>query len=305
MGQISNYGVEASSSQGGLATQFLANAVTNPDQLRQKVAFALSQIFVTSINTIIWNASMIPYEQMLMADAFANYRKIMGDVTLSPTMGQYLNMANNALGNAATGTIANQNYARELMQLFTVGTTMLNPDGSPQLDANNLPLPTYGQAVIYDTSRVFTGWTYQPSSGPVEWDDYINPAGPMVAYPAEHDPGAKSLLAGYLEPAGLSAQEDLNDALDNIFNHPNVGPFVGKLLIQHLVKSNPSPAYIQRVAAAFANNGSGARGDMPATITAVLLDPEARANDNGGNDQPTDGHLEVRCQAKIISAGTW
>jgi len=292
MGQISNYSAEAGSSQGGLATQFLANAVTNPDQLRQKVAFALSQVFVTSINTIIWNGSMIPYEQMLMADAFTNYRQIMGDVTLSPTMGQYLNMANNALGNAATGTIANQNYARELMQLFTIGTTMLNADGSPQLDANNLPLATYAQPVIYDTARVFTGWTYQPSSGPVEWDEYINPAGPMVAYPAEHDSGAKSLLAGYLEPAGLSAQDDLNNALDNIFNHPNVGPFVGKLLIQHLVKSNPSPAYIQRVAAAFANNGSGVRGDMRALISAVLLDPEARANDNGGNDQPTDGHLQ-------------
>jgi uncharacterized protein (DUF1800 family) len=292
MGQISNYSAEAGSSQGGLATQFLANAVSNPDQLRQKVAFALSQIFVTSINTVIWNGSMIPYEQMLMADAFTNYRQIMGDVTLSPTMGQYLNMANNAMGNAATGTIANQNYARELMQLFTIGTTMLNPDGSAQLDANQLPLATYSQPVIADTARVFTGWTYEPSSGPVEWNDYINPAGPMVAYPSEHDSGSKQLLGGYLEASGLTPQADLNNALDNIFNHPNVGPFVAKLLIQHLVKSNPSPAYVQRVAEAFANNGSGVRGDMQALITAILLDPEARANDNGGNDQPGDGHLQ-------------
>ena len=292
MAQISNYNAEAGSSQGGLASQFLANAVTNPDQLRQKVAFALSQIFVTSINTIIWNGSMIPYEQMLMADAFTNYRQIMADVTLSPTMGQYLNMANNAEGNAATGTIANQNYARELMQLFTIGTTMLNADGSPQFDANNLPLPSYTQAVIYDTARVFTGWTYQPSSGPVEWNDYINPAGPMVAYPAEHDSGAKVLLSGYADRAGLTPLDDLNGALDNVFNHPNAGPFVAKLLIQHLVKSNPSPAYIERVAAAFANNGSGVRGDMQALISAILLDPEARANDNGGSDQPGDGHLQ-------------
>ena len=292
MGQISNYSAEANSSQGGLPTQFLANAVTNPDQLRQKVAFALSQIFVTSINTVIWNGSMIPYEQLLMADAFTNYRQILGDVTLSPAMGQYLNMANNALGNAATGTIANQNYAREVMQLFTIGTTTLNADGSPQLDANNLPIPTYSQPVIYDTARVFTGWTYQPSSGPVEWNDYINPAGPMVPYPAEHDSGSKELLAGYAEPLGLTPQQDLSNALDNIFNHPNVGPFVGKILIQHLVKSNPSSAYIQRVAAAFADNGHGVRGDMQALITAILLDPEARANDNGGNDQPGDGHLQ-------------
>ena len=292
MAQISNYNAEAGASQGGLATQFLANAVTNPDQLRQKVAFALSQIFVTSINTIIWNSSMIPYEQMLMADAFTNYRQIMGDVTLSPAMGQYLNMANNAMGNATTGTIANQNYAREVMQLFTLGTARLNPDGTAQSDANNLPVPTYSQAVIYDTARVFTGWTYEPTTGPVEWNDYINGAGPMVPYPAEHDSGAKQLLAGYMEAAALTPQQDLNNTLDNIFNHSNVGPFVGRLLIQHLVKSNPSPAYVQRVAAVFANNGSGERGDMQAMISAILLDPEARANDNGGNDQPTDGHLQ-------------
>jgi hypothetical protein len=292
MAPVSNYNNQAGSSQGGLPTQFLANAVMNPDQLRQRVAFALSQIFVTSINTIIWNGSMIPYEQMLMADAFTNYRQILGDVTLSPTMGQYLNMANNAMGNAAKGTIANQNYAREVMQLFSIGTTMLNQDGTPQLDSNNLLVPSYNQNTIAETSRVFTGWTYLPTSGPVQWDDYINPAGPMVAFPAEHDAGSKQLVNGYTELGGLSPQQDLNNTLDNIFNHPNVGPFVGKLLIQHLVKSNPSPAYVQRVAAAFANNGSGVRGDMKAVITAILLDPEARANDNGGADQPGDGHLQ-------------
>jgi uncharacterized protein (DUF1800 family) len=292
MAQVSNYNAEAGTSQGGLATQFLANAVTNPDQLRQKVAFALSQIFVVSITTDIWNGAMIPYEQLLMADAFTNYQQILNDVTLSPAMGQYLDMANNAMGNPATGTIANQNYAREVMQLFTIGTTMLNSDGSDQLGGNNLPIPTYLQPVIADTARVFTGFTYQPTSGPVEWNDYINPAGPMAPFVAEHDAGSKQLVNGYAEAAGLSPQQDVSNALGNIFNHPNVGPFVGKILIQHLVKSNPSPAYIQRVAAAFANNGSGVRGDMRAVITAILLDPEARANDNGGNDQPTDGHLQ-------------
>jgi hypothetical protein len=292
MGQISNYNALAGNSQGGLSQQFLVNAVTNPDQLRQKIAFALSQIFVTSINTIIWNDSMIPYEQMLMADAFTNYRQILEDVTLSPTMGQYLNMANNAMANPATGTVANENYAREVMQLFTIGTNLLNPDGTPQLDGHGLLVPTYNQSTISETARVFTGWTYQPSSGSVQWNDYINPAGPMVEYPAEHDFGSKQLLNSYVAPAGLSQQQDLDGALDNIFNHPNVGPFVGKLLIQHLVKSNPSPAYVQRVAGAFANNGKGVRGDMQAVISAILLDPEARANDNGGNDQPNDGHLQ-------------
>jgi uncharacterized protein (DUF1800 family) len=120
---------------------------------------------------------MIPYEQMLMADAFTKYRQILGDVTLSPTMGQYLNMENNAMGDPVAGTIANQNYAPEVMQLFTVGTAMLNSDGSQQLDGNGLPVATYSQPVIFDTARVFTGWTYQPTSGPVEWDDYINPVG--------------------------------------------------------------------------------------------------------------------------------
>jgi uncharacterized protein (DUF1800 family) len=292
MPQISNYNAIAANSQGGFPGQFLVNATMNPDQLRQKVAFALSQIFVTSINTVIWNGAMVPYQQMLMGDAFTNYRQILGDVTVSPTMGQYLDMANNAMANPATGTVANENYAREVMQLFTIGTSMLNPDGTPQLDGNGLLVPTYTQTTVSETARVFTGWTYQPSSGPVEWGDYINDVGPMVPFPSEHDGGSKQLLNGYAAPAGLSPQQDLDGALDNIFNHPNVGPFVTKMLIQHLVKSNPSPAYVQRVAAVFANDGNGVRGDMQAIITAILLDPEARANDNGGNDQPGDGHLQ-------------
>jgi uncharacterized protein (DUF1800 family) len=293
MAPISNYNVQAAASQGGLTEQFMVNAVMNPDQLRQKVAFALSQIFVTSINTIIWNNSMIPYEQMLMADAFTNYRQLLGDVTLSPTMGQYLDMANNAMANPRTGTVANENYAREVMQLFSVGTIVLNPDGTPQFDSNGLLIPAYNQATIGETARVFTGWTYMPPPGQaLLWGDYINPYGPMVPFPAEHDMGSKQLLNGYTEPAGLSPQQDVNNTLDNIFSHPNVGPFVGKLLIQHLVKSNPSPAYVGRVAAAFANNGNGVRGDMQAVITAILLDPEARANDNGGGDLSADGHLQ-------------
>jgi hypothetical protein len=188
--------------------------------------------------------------------------------------------------------VANENYAREIMQLFSIGTTMLNPDGTPQLDGNGLLVPSYTQATIGETARVFTGWTYLPNSGSLQWPEYINPSGPMVPFPAEHDMGSKLLVNGYVEPAGLSPQQDLNNALDNIFNHPNVGPFFGKLLIQHLVKSNPSPAYVQRVAAAFADNGSGVRGDLQAVISAILLDPEARANDNGGNDQAGDGHLQ-------------
>ncbi len=290
--QVSNYNT-ITSSQGGMPAHFLTNAVSNSDQLRQRVAFALSQIFVTSLQKLIWNSNMVLLQNMLLADAFTNYRQIMGDVTLSPAMGQYLDMANNAMGNPTQGTLANENYARELMQLFTIGTQMLNQDGSIQVDSNNLAIPTYLQPTISEFARVYTGWTYAPAAGqPVEWNAYINSNGPMVPYTPEHDSGSKQLLNGYVSPAGVTPQQDLNNALDNVFNHPNVGPFVGKMLIQHLVKSNPSPAYISRVAAAFNNNGQGVRGDMMATISAILLDPEARANDAGGNDQISDGHLQ-------------
>jgi len=292
MPQVSNY-TSIVSSQGGMPAHFLTNAVMNPDQLRQRVAFALSQIFVTSLQKLIWDTNMVTFQDMLLADAFTNYRQIMADVTLSPAMGQYLDMANNAMADPSTGAVANENYARELMQLFTIGTQMLNQDGSVQFDSSNLPIPTYSQFTITEFARVYTGWTYAPAAGqPVEWDAYITGNGPMVPYAPEHDPGSKQLLNGYVSPAGATPQQDVNNALDNIFNHPNAGPFVGNLLIQHLVKSNPSPAYISRVAAAFNNNGQGVRGDMQATISAILLDPEARANDNGGGDQPTDGHLQ-------------
>jgi uncharacterized protein (DUF1800 family) len=292
MAQVSNYNV-ITSEQEGMPAHFLTMAVSNPDQLRQRVAFALSQIFVTSINKLIWNGNMILYQNMLLADAFTNYRQIMADVTLSPAMGQYLDTANNAMANPAAGSVANENYARELMQLFTIGTQMLNQDGTVQLDAHNLPIATYSQFTITEFARVYTGWTYAPAPGkPVEWGSYISGYGPMVPYAPEHDSSSKQLLNGFESPAGITPQQDLNNALDNIFNHPNVGPFVGRQLIQHLVKSNPSPAYVSRVAAAFNNNGTGVRGDMRAVITAIFTDPEARANDEGGNDQLADGHLQ-------------
>jgi len=284
---ISNYN-SVSGSQGGVPATFLANAVTNADQLRQKVAFALSQIFVVSVTRLIWNGDVIPYEQMLMADAFTNYRKLLGDVTLSPAMGQYLDMANNAKANPAAGTAANENYAREVMQLFSMGDVLLNQDGTVQTGANG-PLAAYYQPNVSELARVFTGWTYAPHPGgsPL-WGAYITEFGPMVNYDAMHDFGSKTLLSGYVAPAGLSTAADLSAALDNIANHPNVAPFISKQLIQHLVKSNPTPAYVGRVAQAFTQS----HGDMPIVISAILLDAEARANDEGGSDQPTDGHLQ-------------
>lgn len=286
-----------STNQGGMPAHFLTMAVSNQDQLRQRVAFALSQVFVTSLNKLIWNQNMITFQNMLLDDAFTNYRKIMADVTLSPAMGQYLDMANNARANPATGSLANENYAREIMQLFTLGNVMLNPDGTTQYDSDNLPIPTYHQDDIAEFARVYTGWTYAPNPGqPVIWNNYISANGNLVPYPAEHDPGSKKLLNGYVSPMGATPQQDLDNALDNIFNHPNIAPFVAKLLIRHLVKSNPSPAYVGRVAAAFIDSDDGTgkhvRGDMKAVITAVLTDQEARANDNGNQDQIDDGHLQ-------------
>ncbi|NDJ13725.1 MAG: DUF1800 family protein [Acidobacteriia bacterium] len=291
MPQVSNY--NGSANQSGMSTLFLTNAVMNQDQLRQKVAFALSQIVVTSLNKIIWTGPMAMYQEMLMANSFGNFRKLLGDVTLSPVMGQYLDMANNGKANPVTGMVANENYAREILQLFSLGTKVLNQDGTVPLDVNNNPIPTYTQVDVTEFARVFTGWTYAPApGGNVIWGAYQNQNGPMVPYPAQHDTGAKTLLNGYVSPAGLSAAQDLNNALDNIFNHPNVGPFISRLLIQHTVKSNPTPAYIQRVASVFADNGQGVRGDLKAVVTAILLDSEARTNDTGALDSPNDGHLQ-------------
>jgi uncharacterized protein (DUF1800 family) len=285
---ISNYNVVVGS-QSGLPAAFLANAVTNADQLRQRVALALSEIFVVSITKLIWNGDVIPYEQMLINDAFTNYRQILGDVTLSPGMGEYLDMANNAKANPTAGTAANENYAREVMQLFSLGDVLLNQDGSAQVDSTGAPIPTYLQPDVSELARVFTGWTYAPASGgPPTWGAYINSGGPMVAFPAMHDFGSKNLINGYAAPANLTTQQDMQAALDNIANHPNVAPFISKQLIQHLVKSNPTPAYVKRVAQAFTQS----KGDMPTVIAAILLDQEARANDQGGNDLPADGHLQ-------------
>jgi uncharacterized protein (DUF1800 family) len=291
MPQVSNY--DAAGNQGGMPSIFLANAVTNSDQLRQKVAFALSQIFVTSLNKLIWNSFMVPYQDMLLADSFTNYRKILGDVTLSPAMGYYLDMGNNAKANPAAGTVANENYGREVLQLFSIGTALLNQDGTPIMD-NTLtppqPKPAYDQFAITEFARAFTGWTYAPPPGKsLQWNAYPNnTTSPMQPFPSMHDSGPKTLLNGVTTPNFGTPQGDLQIALDNIAGHPNTAPFISKLLIQHLVKSNPTPAYVQRVATTFTQT----QGDMKAVVTAILLDSEARANDEGGADQPNDGHLQ-------------
>jgi uncharacterized protein (DUF1800 family) len=261
---------------------FFTNALTAPDQLRQRVAFALQQIMVVSGLTVNQPSWMTPYLQIFDRDAFGNFRALLGDITLNPAMGNYLNMAGN------NKNAPNENFGREINQLFTVGLNLLNADGSVVLDSSGQPTPTYAPAIVTAFSRVFTGWNL--ATPPVTGTP--NYLVPMVLTPANHDGGAKILYNGVTLPAvttvtATTATKDLNDALDNLFQHQNVGPFIGRNLIEHLVTSNPSPAYIARVTAVFNNNGSGVRGDLKAVVKAILLDPEAR------NPTPdvTFGHL--------------
>ncbi len=271
-------------------SEWWQTAITGNDQLRQRVAFALGQLFVVSTNTITGYEAQ-PYMNLLAQDAFSNWYTIMNDVTLSPAMGIYLNMLNSAKPTATL--IANENYARENMQLFNLGLDLINQDGSLQY-ANGNPIPAYTEAQVQAFARAYTGWTFanQDGSTPPTFngmDETTNYDHPMVAVEDEHDENPKILLNGTTLPAGQTAEEDLAGALTNIFQHPNVPPFVCKQLIQHLVKSDPSPQYISRCANVFINDGNGVRGDMQAVLTEILTDSQARAGDAG--PQPSDGHL--------------
>jgi hypothetical protein len=278
---------------GQVQARFFTNAVHGQDQLRQRVALALSEIFVVSATEENTPAQLVPYLELLQRDAFVNFRQIMEDVTLSPTMGEYLDMRNNDKADPTRGTRANENYARELMQLFTIGLFQLNQDGTLKLDAGGNPIPTYDQTTIQNFAKVYTGWTYPTKPGATLQKH--NPpyyVGPMVPFESNHDTTSKTLLNGLVLPAGQTAEQDLKAALDNIFYHPNVGPFIGKQLIQHLVTSNPSPGYVARVASVFNDDGTGVRGNMASVVAAILLDPEARAGDNGPSFESTSGgHL--------------
>ncbi|MEM8769333.1 MAG: DUF1800 family protein, partial [Pseudomonadota bacterium] len=260
---------------------FYEQAFTAPDQLRQLVAYGLGQIFVVSDNVemiFVNPLGLSSYQDMLLTHAFGNYRDLLEAVTLHPVMGLYLSHVNNARFNPATNTFPDENYAREVMQLFSIGLFELNPDGSQRLDGSGNPIPTYTNAEIREFAKVFTGLSYGFSlgSGP-SFFGRQQPVlhVPMAMFETYHEPGEKRLLNGFVVPDGQSGLEDINDALDNLFNHPNVGPFIGKQLIQRLVTSNPSPEYVARVSAAFAGDGATPRGDMQSVLRAVLTDPEA------------------------------
>jgi uncharacterized protein (DUF1800 family) len=225
----------------------------------------------------------------LQNDTFGNFYTLLTDVTLNPSMGFYLDMVNN---NGCSGCRPNENYARELMQLFTIGLNELNIDGTLQFDQSGNPIPTYDQGTVIGFSQVFTGWSYPPAPG--QNPAFNSPAyfgGPMLPFNPHHSQGSKSLLNGTTIPAGGDIEADLQAGLQNIFNHPNVGPFFSQQLIQKLVTSNPSPAYVSRVAQVFNDDGTGVRGNLQAVVTAILLDPEARRGDDPTQVQPSDGHL--------------
>jgi len=259
-------------------------AITGRDQLRQRVAFALSQILVISdqngtINA--WQEGAANYYDIFVNNAFGNFREILEQVTLSPMMGIYLSSLRNA--KAANGTTPDENYAREIMQLFTIGLHELNPDGTLRLDPTGQPIPTYTQETIVQTAKVFTGWGYANNAAGATANanlfrgspaDYIQP---MMLWPAFHDDTAKTIVGGKVLPAAQGGIQDLKDTLDALFNHPSTGPFIVRQLIQRLVTSNPSPGYIYRVNQAFSNNGAGVRGDLRAVVRAILLHYEARS----------------------------
>jgi uncharacterized protein (DUF1800 family) len=287
-----------------LQKQFFTNALTQPDQLRQRVAFALHKVIVVSGRDLNNNEAswFAPYLQTIDRNAFGNFRTLLYEITLNPGMGEYLNMRGNS---AANGT-PNENYAREIMQLFSIGVDTLNPDGTPVLDAQGNRVPSYDNSTITNLARVFTGWDLGPNKvtningvdTPVT--NYLDPM-PLNGNTNRYDLAQKTLFGVNFPacttsnpPCTTTAQRmtyktsELNQAIDLLFNHGNAGPYLCTQLIHQLVTSNPSPAYVGRCSGAFANNGAGVRGDMKAVITAILLDPEARGD---LKSDPNYGHL--------------
>jgi len=257
-------------------------AVTGQDQLRQRVAWALSQMFVisdVSDNVGFSALAMSDYYDTLAVNGLGNYRTLLEEVTLHPLMGRYLGMLQNEKTDTRTNSEPDENFAREVMQLFSIGLVQLNVDGSTRLDAQGRTIPTYDNATISNMARATTGWNFSNATQWWNWERNVGLPGlisNMRAWENYHDTGAKTLLGGVAAPANASAAADLRLALDAIFNHPNVGPFVARHMIQRMVTGNPSPDYIRRVALAFNNNGQNVRGDMRAVVRTVLLDPEAR-----------------------------
>ncbi len=267
-----------------LQAAFFDIAMTGSDQLRQRVSFALAQIMVASAVKDIYFEQMAPYQELMANSAFGSFRDLMTAITLSPSMGYFLDMVNNDKANPAAGTVANENYAREVMQLFTVGLVQLNSDGTPLLSSGST-VPEYAEADISQMAKVMTGWTYGET--PDFASNWNNPAyyfAPMTAFESHHDTTAKTV--NLPNPcniaAGGTAESDLGAALDCLFGQDNLAPFVSYELIQRLVLSNPSSAYVGRVASVFKSS----QGNLKTVVTAILTDPEASAEGTGKLAEP-------------------
>ena len=276
--------------------------IASPDAVRQRMTLALSEILVVSMTglPIGWrNLAIAHYVDLLERHAFGNFRDLLQDVTLSAAMGTYLNMHGNRKEDTRTGRVPDENYAREVMQLFTIGLLQLNPDGTVKTSAGR-PLETYTQSDISQLARVFTGWVHDRTAGTAIAADSGYVTRPMRNDGTQYQPGDKTVLGATISGSATPAQA-LGRALDILFNHPNVGPYIGRQLIQRFTMSHPSPAYVARVATAFDNNGSGVRGDLKAVLRAVLLDTEARAASGG----PGSGRLREPIQRLIQWARTF
>jgi len=286
--------------------------ISAPDPLRQRMTLALSEIFVVGMGglPIGWRGLAIThYVDLLEKHAFGNYRELLQDVTLSLAMGTYLNMQGNRKEDTRTGRVPDENYAREVMQLFSIGLVQLNPDGSARTGADGKPLESYTQADITNLARVFTGWERDRQAGVAIEQDAGYASRPMRHNAAQFQAGDKTVLGSTISGA-LAGPAALNQALDILFNHANVGPFIGRQLIQRFTQSHPSPAYVARVAAVFANNGSGVRGDLKAVLRAVLLDAEARpaspAAGQGRLREPVQRFVQwARSFGVTSSSGRW
>ncbi|MGC2656629.1 MAG: DUF1800 family protein [Bryobacteraceae bacterium] len=256
-----------------LVQNFFNNAVLGPDQLRQRVAFALSEVWgVSQVN--VDSVSAFPaLLRIFENDAFANYETLMRDVTLNAAMGQYLNLVKNTNG------VPNQDYAQQLLQSFSLGANQLQSDGLPVLDRNGNPVAAYDQTTVSALARALTGWTYAADGDSASAQNLPNYGSPLIAMEANHDTQEKTLFGTIVLPANQTASDDLTQALHAVFTQPGIAPFISRQLIQHLVTTNPSAGYVERVANVFADDGTGVRGNLQAVVTAILTDPEARAGD--------------------------
>ncbi|QEE30916.1 DUF1800 family protein [Terriglobus albidus] len=281
--QLKNPAYDYTSTAGLSYGQYYRNTQSLQYSLRQRVSSALSHVYVASGSSACVSTDCGPYwEAVLENDAFGNARTLLKDVAVNPLMGSYLDNANNA---AYNGIVPNQNFAREFMQLMTIGTVQLNQDGTAVLDANGQPVPTYTQSNIAEMANALSGWKYARAG---ELLPQIQV--PMVMAEGWHNQGAKNILPGITLPAGQRGEVDLDAVVETLFNHPNYGPFLSRRLIQHLVTSNPSPAYIARIAAVFADDGNGVRGNLGAVVKAILLDKEARKGDDAAQVDSASGH---------------